>query len=51
MLYAVGTKVKFLHTGDVGTVAGLLEGNMLNVRLLDGMEIPAFIEDLQRLDG
>lgn len=50
MLYAVGTKVKFLHTGDVGTVTGLLEGNMLNVRLLDGMEIPAFIEDLRRLD-
>lgn len=50
MLYAVGTKVKFLHTGDVGIVTAMLEGNMLNVKLENGMEIPAFIDDLQRYD-
>jgi hypothetical protein len=51
MLYAVGTKVKFLHTGDVGVVIAMLEGNMLNIRLEDGIEIPAFIDDLKRFDG
>lgn len=51
MLFAVGTKVKFLHTGDEGVVKGLIEGGMVNVFLpqLD-MEIPAFPEDLVRAE-
>lgn len=40
-----------MHTGDVGTVTAWLDGGMLNVRLHDdGMEIPAFPEDLVRVD-
>lgn len=50
MLYAVGTRVRFTNTGDEGVVTAMLDDNMLNVRLDNGMEIPAFIEDLQRLD-
>lgn len=51
MLFSVGTKVKFLHTKDVGVVTALLDGNMVNV-LLDGddMEIPAFVDDLVRYE-
>lgn len=50
MLYAVGTRVRFKNTGDEGVVTVMLDDNMLSVRLDNGMEIPAFIEDLQRLD-
>lgn len=51
MIFAIGTKVKLIHTGDTGTVTAWLDGGMLNVRLHDDdMEIPAFPEDLARLD-
>lgn len=51
MLFAIGTKVKFLHTGDEGEVTGLLDGGMVNVFIpaLD-MEIPAFTDDLVRAE-
>ncbi len=51
MLFAVGTKVKFLHTGDEGVVESLLDGGMISVYIekLD-MEIPAFPEDLVRAE-
>lgn len=51
MLFAVGTRVKFLHSPDQGVVTALLDDNMVNV-LLDGddLEIPAFIEDLVRAE-
>jgi hypothetical protein len=51
MLFAVGTKVKFLHTGDEGVVTGLLEGGMINVYIeASDMEIPAFPDDLFRAE-
>lgn len=47
MLYAVGTKVKLIHTGDEGRVIGLLSNGMLNVHVLDDdMVIPVSPEDL-----
>jgi hypothetical protein len=52
MLFVVGTKVKFLHTGDEGVVTGLLEGGMVNVYIRSAdMEIPAFADDLIRAEA
>ncbi len=52
MLFAKGTKVKFLHTDDEGEVRGLLEGGMVNVYLPKyDMEIPAWPEDLMRAEA
>ena len=51
MLFAVGTKVKFLHSKDQGVVTALLSGDMVRVLLEEeGMEIPAFINDLIRAE-
>ncbi|MCC6726717.1 MAG: Smr/MutS family protein [Saprospiraceae bacterium] len=51
MLFAKGTKVKFLHTDDEGEVRGLLEGGMVNVYIPKyDMEIPAWPEDLMRAE-
>lgn len=51
MLFSVGTRVKFLHSKDEGVVSALLSNGMVNVILdEDGMEIPAFIEDLMRFE-
>lgn len=47
MLFSVGTKVKFLHTGDEGVITKRLTNGMVNVYLKDSdMEIPVFPEDL-----
>ncbi len=47
MIFAVGTKVSFLHTGENGVITEILGGNMVNVLLAnDDMEIPSHIEDL-----
>ncbi len=47
MLFAIGTKVKLIRTGDTGMVTALLDHGMLQVEL-DGskMEIPVFEEDI-----
>ena len=51
MLFAIGTKVKFLHTGDEGIVKSRLEKGMVSVYLpKDDMEIPAAEEDLIRAE-
>lgn len=51
MLFAIGTKVKFLHTGDEGIVKARLEKGMVSVYLpADDMEIPAAEEDLIRAE-
>ena len=51
MLYAVGTRVRFLHSRDEGVVTGMLEDGMVNVLLDDnGFEIPAFVDDLMRAE-
>lgn len=51
MLLSIGTKVKFRYTGETGTVSALLGDGMVNVYLEeDDMEIPAFPEDLMRVE-
>ena len=50
MLYSIGTKVEFKHTGDTGVVRSALGDGMLGVYVagLD-MEIPAHQDDLRSL--
>lgn len=51
MLFAIGTRVKFLHSKDEGVVTAILDNGMVNVLLEDeGLEIPAFEEDLMRAE-
>ncbi|MCI5082978.1 MAG: Smr/MutS family protein [Saprospiraceae bacterium] len=51
MLFSVGTRVRFKHTKDLGTVTALLDGNMVSVQLEDeDLEIPAFVDDLIRAE-
>ncbi len=51
MLFAVGTRVRFLHSRDEGVVTGLLDNGMVSVLLDDSdFEIPAFIDDLMRAE-
>ncbi|MFN7115291.1 MAG: Smr/MutS family protein [Saprospiraceae bacterium] len=49
MVFAIGTKVRFIHTGEVGVVTAWLDGGMVNVRV-DDFEIPAFMDDIIRID-
>jgi hypothetical protein len=47
MRFPIGTKVKFIHTGDEGTVVSLLDAETVNVRISgDDMEIPVNIENI-----
>lgn len=48
MFYGIGVKVRMKHTGDAGIVREWLDGGMLMVELLDGMQIPTFEEDVVR---
>lgn len=50
MLYAIGTKVRLRFTGERGTITGILDEGMLQVRLDDDpdFEIPTFEQDLTR---
>ena len=51
MLFAVGTKVRFKRTGDIGVITSILEGGLLSVYIEEsGMEIPTFQDDLERLE-
>ncbi len=51
MLFAIGTKVKFLHTGDEGVVKARLDNGLISIYLpKDDMEIPAAEEDLIRAE-
>ena len=50
MLLTEGTKVRFKNTGDEGVITAILNSEMVNVLLdEDDMEIPAFIENLERI--
>jgi DNA-nicking Smr family endonuclease len=49
MVFAIGTKVRFIHTGEVGTVSAWLDGGMVSVRVAD-FDIPAFLDDIARVD-
>ena len=51
MRFPIGTKVKFIHTGDEGTVVSLLDAETVNVRLSgEDMEIPVNIENIVMAD-
>lgn len=51
MLFSIGTKVKFKHTGDYGEITGRLGDGMVNVYLEEeDMEIPTFEDDLVRVE-
>lgn len=51
MLFSIGTKVRFKHTGDLGEIIGRLGDGMVNVYLEeDDMEIPTFEDDLIRAE-
>ena len=50
MLYAKGSRVRFIHTGAEGVVEELLDEGMISVLLDDGDVIPAFLEDLIRVE-
>ncbi|MEN0003459.1 MAG: Smr/MutS family protein [Bacteroidota bacterium] len=51
MLFAVGTKVRLIHTGDVGEVVELLDNDMLQVLLDDDDTIPVSIDNLERVEA
>lgn len=50
MLFAIGTRVRFRYTGEIGVITAQLDDGMLQVRLNNDpdMEIPAFEDDLVR---
>ncbi len=51
MVFAIGTKVKLVHTGDLAVVTHWLDGGMIQVRVLGSdMEIPVFPEDVTRVE-
>ncbi len=51
MLFAIGTKVRLKHTGDIGEITEMLGDGMLNVWVdSQDMEIPVFEEDLVRAE-
>ncbi|HMO39084.1 MAG TPA: Smr/MutS family protein [Saprospiraceae bacterium] len=50
MVFAIGTKVKLVHTGDLAVVTHWLDGGMIQVRIVgEDMEIPVFPEDIARV--
>ena len=51
MLFAIGTKVRLKHTGDIGEITEMLGDGMLNVWVeAQEMEIPVFEEDVTRAE-
>ncbi|HMX41654.1 MAG TPA: Smr/MutS family protein [Saprospiraceae bacterium] len=53
MLFAIGSKVRLRHTGEVGVIVSILDESMLQVRLESDPDflMPAFEEDLERYEG
>lgn len=50
MLLGIGNKVKFIHTGAEGKIVDRLEDGMFIVEIMEGVEIPASSEHLERID-
>lgn len=50
MIFAIGSRVRFIHTGYEGVVTATLGDDMLSILLDDGDEIPAFEDDLMRIE-
>jgi len=52
MLFAIGTKVRLKHTGDIGEITEMLGDGMINVWVeSQEMEIPVFEEDVTRAEN
>lgn len=49
MLFTIGTKVRLIHTDDIGVVEEWLEHGLIGVRLSDGEVIPVDQESVERL--
>lgn len=49
MVFSKGTKVRLIHTGDIGEVDEMLEHDLIAVRLSDGEVIPVIREAVERL--
>ncbi|MEZ4986959.1 MAG: hypothetical protein R2795_18300 [Saprospiraceae bacterium] len=49
MLFAIGTKVRLKHTGDIGEVAAWLDHDLIEVRLFDGDVIPVLQSAIERI--
>ena len=49
MVFSKGTKVRLIHTDDIGEVEEWLEHDLIAVRLEDGEVIPVLTEALERL--
>lgn len=48
MIFAIGTKVRFKHTGDEGVITANLGNDMVEVFIEeDDMKIPTFVDDLE----
>lgn len=50
MLLGIGNKVRFIHTGTEGKIVDRLNDGMFIVEVVDGIEIPASPEHLERID-
>ncbi len=51
MVFSKGTKVRLIHTGDIGEVEEWLEHDMVGVRLADGEVIPVLVEAVERIES
>jgi len=51
MLFAIGTKVRLIHTGDIGWVEKMLEHDLVSIRLADGECIPVLVESIERIES
>lgn len=49
MLFAIGTKVRLIHTNDLGVVEEWMEHGLIGVRLSDGELIPVSQDSVARL--
>lgn len=48
-MFQIGDRVKFVHTGDKGTITSVMQRGNMYVKLDDGMEIPAYPDDIKIL--
>jgi hypothetical protein len=51
MLFGIGNRVKFIHTGTEGKIVDRLDNGLFIVELDGGVDIPASPEHLQRIGG
>ncbi len=49
-LYAIGTRIRLLHTGDEGIISELLPDEMATILLEDGDKIPVFLDDIESIE-